>query len=132
MDLSKQALFQTLNQRMRYLGERQKVLAQNVANADTPGYHARDMQPVDFVEAVQRSMHRQPMAATQVGHLPPVTPPSAFAIDRVKRTYETKLDKNNVVIEEQMMKVADTQHEYGVSTQLYKKYIDMMKMSVGH
>ena len=37
-----------LRERMSWLNARQDVLSQNVANADTPGYTARDLKPLDF------------------------------------------------------------------------------------
>jgi len=129
MDLSKQTLFRLMRNRMDFLGERQRILAQNIANADTPNYRARDVQPVDFLDAVRRSASRVAPVMTNAAHMPPATPPTKFATDRVKRTYETSPDGNNVVLEEQMMKVADTQMEYQTTSTLYKKYIDMMKMA---
>lgn len=129
MDLSKQTLFRLMRDRMDFLGERQRILAQNVANADTPNYRARDMQQVDFLDAVRRSATRVAPVMTNTAHMPPATPPTKFATDRVKRTYETSPDGNNVILEEQMMKVADTQMEYQTTSMLYKKYVDMMKMA---
>ena len=41
-------LFQALNAKMNYLDQRQKVLAQNIANANTPGYKPKDLNKVDF------------------------------------------------------------------------------------
>lgn len=130
MDLGKQSLFQMMKERMVFLGERQKVLSQNIANADTPGYQARDMRKMDFTEAVERSMHRVAPSITQVGHLPPVSAPTTFAVDKVKKPYETSPDKNGVVLEEQMMKVAEVQQDYTLNTTLYKKYTDMLKMAL--
>ena len=48
MDLSQIPLFAALSKRMSWLADRQAVLAQNVANADTPGYAARDLREPDF------------------------------------------------------------------------------------
>ena len=48
MDLSKIPLFTMLTERMAWLNKRQAVLAQNIANADTPGYKPKDPAPVDF------------------------------------------------------------------------------------
>src|SRR5690349_5580690 len=48
MDFSKLPLFSMISQRIGWLSERQKVLAENVANADTPNYKARDLKPQDF------------------------------------------------------------------------------------
>ena len=66
--------------------------------------------------------------ATQTGHLPPVHRVSAFKVEGEKRPYETKPDKNGVVLEEQMVKLSDTQIAYQTTTSLYKKYSDMIRM----
>ena len=52
MDGSSVPLLSLLTTRMSWLSGRQSVLAQNVANADTPGYQARDMKPMDFAALV--------------------------------------------------------------------------------
>ena len=41
-------LFRLAGSRMRYLTERQSVVARNIANADTPGYRAQDLTPFSF------------------------------------------------------------------------------------
>jgi flagellar basal-body rod protein FlgB len=48
MDTGTLPLFKAMSQRMSWLGERQKTLAQNVANADTPKYLAKDLKPMSF------------------------------------------------------------------------------------
>lgn len=128
MDLSKQTLFKMITERMSYLGQRQKVLAQNIANANTPNYQARDLKPINFKDQVAREMRQVTPVATQANHLPPVTPPDRFAVQKDRRPYETALDKNGVVLEEQAMKVAQTQVDYQASTAIYKKYATMLKM----
>src|SRR5487761_1715476 len=55
MDLSQVPLFAALSKRMAWLTERQTVLAQNVANADTPGYVAQDLPEPDFRKYLARS-----------------------------------------------------------------------------
>ncbi|MGR3584486.1 MAG: flagellar basal body rod protein FlgB, partial [Pseudooceanicola nanhaiensis] len=47
MKLSGMAFFQIASQRMQWLGERQVVISENIANADTPDYKAKDISPFD-------------------------------------------------------------------------------------
>ncbi len=131
MDLTKQSLFKMMNKRLDYLGERQKVLAQNVANADTPNFQARDLRPVNFSQAIRETERKQTLAVTQPGHLGPVSRPSTFAVDKQKKPYETTMDKNGVVLEEQMMKIAQTQSDHQMVAELYGKYVSMMKQALG-
>ncbi len=130
MDLQKQSLFQIAQEKMGYLGQRTKVLSQNIANADTPNYRARDLKPVNFQDELKRTNKSVPMAATQANHLPPVSKPENFR-SMNSRSYESSLSKNGVVLEEQMMKLGETQGDYEATTTLYRKYIDMMKLAVG-
>ncbi|MFD2262367.1 flagellar basal body rod protein FlgB [Lacibacterium aquatile] len=124
---SKPTLFALIDQRMNYLGERHKVLTQNIANADTPGYQARDLRDANFLQALRSAQSNMPLAQTQSGHLPPLRAGSNFAVDKVKKPYETSTDGNGVVIEEQMMKATQNSSDYQVATELYHKYIGMLK-----
>ncbi len=73
-------------------------------------------------------MRRVTPAITQASHLPPVTTPEPFEVQKQKRPYETALDKNGVVLEEQAQKVAQTQIDYQTTTALYRKYVSMFKL----
>src|SRR3546814_15134368 len=66
----KPGLFNLLGKRMEWLGQRQKVLAQNIANADTPDYVPHDLKPQEFRRMVERQAAAtlQP-AATRPGHI---------------------------------------------------------------
>ena len=50
MDLFQLKLFQRMSERMGWLGARQEVLAQNIANADTPDFVPHDMKALKFVD----------------------------------------------------------------------------------
>ncbi|WP_240932662.1 flagellar basal body rod protein FlgB [Pelagibius litoralis] len=120
-----------LASRMDWLGQRQKVLAQNIANADTPDFVPRDLKPQQFRRMVERSA--MPLAtpeATQAGHIQT----SSLRVDNrsveQKERYETAPSGNAVVVEEQLIKVAQTQNDYNAITNLYRKQVAMMKMAL--
>ena len=48
MSLSSMSIFAMAQSKMSWLGQRQTVLAQNIANADTPSYRAKDLEALDF------------------------------------------------------------------------------------
>lgn len=123
-------LMQLMSKRMDYLAERHKVISQNVANADTPNYRARDLRQQNFTQALKDANSRQPLAMTQPNHLPPVTPQTKFAVDKDKKPYETSLDKNGVVLEEQMMKMTQNQSDYTLNAELYNRYTAMAKQAL--
>ena len=74
MDFSKIPLFTALTKRMAWLGERQKVLAHNIANSDTPNYTPRDLKPVDFRAMTENVSRRVTIKTTNVRHLTGLTP----------------------------------------------------------
>jgi len=129
MDLSKQTLFRMIAERISYMGERQKVLSQNIANADTPNYQARDLKPLNFQDQVQRQLHQVVPVMTQPDHLPPVTPPEPYKVLKDPRPYETSLDKNGVVLEEQAQKLSQNTGDFAATTAIYRKYLEMFKMA---
>jgi flagellar basal-body rod protein FlgB len=129
MDLKGIGLFQMISQQLRWLGQRQQVLSQNVANANTPGYQARDLQPVSFGDALQQAT-LQP-AVTQAGHLPGKAADPGAAKVKTITPWEVSPDGNGVVLEQQMTQLAETQADYQMATELYRKQIGMLKTAIG-
>jgi flagellar basal-body rod protein FlgB len=133
MDLDKINLVKAITRRMDWLGERQRVLAENVANADTPGYKPKDLKQVSFGELVRGSQLSGGVAATQAGHFRGL---SGRASDNWRTSrpggYETSPNGNSVNLEQQMMNVAETQAEHGLMTNLYRKQIGMLRKALGN
>jgi flagellar basal-body rod protein FlgB len=132
MDLNKFALFSGLNKRLAWLNQRTKVIAQNIANADTPNYQSHDLKPLSFRELTRTSDSRMTLASTRPGHFIQGQK-KAVQGDREKnrQPYEVTPSGNSVVLEEQMMKLAENQMEYSMVTNLYKKNVSMLKMALG-
>jgi flagellar basal-body rod protein FlgB len=127
----KPGLFSLLGSRMEWLGQRQKVLAQNIANADTPEYVPHDLKPQEFRRMVERQAGTtlQPVA-TRAGHIQSSGLKAEASGVEQKERYETAPSGNAVVIEEQLIKVAQTQNDYNAITNLYKKQVAMVKMAL--
>lgn len=132
MDFSKIKLFSMMQTKMAHLSERQDVLSQNIANADTPGYKPQDLKELDFKNMVQIEANRLQLRATSPSHQKPKERAEDFRTVKMKNTYEQSPMKNEVVIEEQMMKVAETKLQYDMTTNLYKKMSDMFKTAIGN
>jgi flagellar basal-body rod protein FlgB len=130
MDLSKIPLFEAITRRMSWLGERQAVLAQNVANADTPGYAAKDVKAPSFGELVSGAGGRLKLTTTAPGHVVPVQAGGSFKLQPQKVT-ERAPNGNAVQLEDQMMKISDTANDYALTTSLYRKQIGMLKLVLG-
>jgi flagellar basal-body rod protein FlgB len=131
MELFQLKLFQRMSDRMGWLSARQTVLAQNIANADTPEYVPHDMKALTFEDHLTKvtpvvQERTDPMHMTG-------TSTAAASIDdqKTKKQYETAPVGNSVVLEEQMMKLADAQHSYQLMTNLYRKHVEMLKMALG-
>jgi len=135
MSLADLPIFSMLKQRMSWLTERQQVLAQNVANANTPGYQARDLQELDFGKMVKGDGLALSPVATNVSHIGrPVAGQSLGAAKGGVLVsapgHETTPGGNSVVLEDQMIKVAETQSSYEMVTGLYAKSLGLLRMAV--
>jgi len=131
MDLNKLPLFSLMNRRMGWLAQRQHVLAQNIANADTPAFKPLDLSKESFRRMLEPMQARVSMQQTSASHLMPTRRATPFRSDVDKDTYETALAGNSVVIEEQLMKVSETQGAYKLATNLYRKHVSMFKAAIG-
>jgi flagellar basal-body rod protein FlgB len=115
-------VFALAEKRLDWIGRRQSVLAQNVANANTPGYAARDIKPFsNFLAAEAEQTESGGFMSISTGPAPPRDP----------ATSEITLNGNSVVLDEQLEKVAamDTAHQ--LATNLYKKYVSLFKTVIG-
>ncbi|MFA5119700.1 flagellar basal body rod protein FlgB [Zavarzinia sp.] len=135
MDLDRIPVIGMLVRRMDFLGARQRVIAQNVANADTPGYQPRDMAPDAFARHVASEMGMAAqgvapvgLAATSAGHLAGTLPAAKPGQATTKANdYETAPSGNAVVLEEEMSRLTETQMDYDTMTSIYRKQIQMLK-----
>lgn len=118
--------------RLTWLDERQRLIAQNVANSDTPGYVGRDLRaPTDFAAAMREGGGLQ-MAQTRAGHMPvggPNGQPVARFTSEAAPDSETTLDGNAVVVEEQMLKMAESRMAYDAAIGLYQKSLSMLRLA---
>ncbi len=117
-----------LRTRMQWHQERQLVLAENIANADTPNYHARDLVPPSFDSALQTASLT--LMRTNPAHAGAIGGDSGFAEDR-KDHYEIRPRGNAVSHEEEMLKLAGNQLDYDAVTSLYTHSIALIKTAIG-
>ena len=132
MDLHDLPLLSMLRERMSWLNQRQDTLSQNVANADTPRYVARDLKPLDFDQMVNGEQAGTKMMTTNVRHIAISSSHSGKFEDQETPDQESNPNGNAVSLEVEMIKVADTQAQYAAAANLYSKAITMMKTAIGH
>lgn len=130
MNYSNLPLFGLLKAKLNYTSARAGVLAQNIANTDTPGYRARDVKEPDFKNVLAQQQGLQ-MTATSPKHMGMQM--GAVGMQTIMResTYELSPTGNNVVIEEEMQRVALNQGEYNKALNLYRKTVQMFKTALG-
>lgn len=120
-------------QKMEYLQQRQNVIAHNVANSDTPNFIPSDLTKLDFgamARSAASSGGVQPVR-TNPKHLPMAGGGGKFHTIQEKDSNEITPSGNGVVLEEQMLKMNDTAHQYSVTTSLYRKNMDMFRNALG-
>lgn len=132
MSVKELPLFAALRARMAWISERQKLLSENIANADTPDYRPRDLKPVDFGKMVEGKSGNVGMAITNARHLTGGKGAQNLDFKAVEsETYEVSPSGNAVSIEEEMMKVGQAQMDFEVTTNLYRKHTALLKMALG-
>ena len=118
-------LFTLMQQKLDWVGQRQGMLAQNIANRDTPGYTPVDAP--DFMQSLTRPSVT--LAQTEPAHFAATADPLHLAA--ATRPEERAPDGNGVSLEQQLAKVADTDTAQQVTTQLYTAYIGMFHTALG-
>ena len=131
MDLADIPLFAMLRGRLGYLTQRQQLIAENVANADTPGFAPRDLKPFSFQSQLQaQTAQAGVMAVTSPGHMTsPNSTHSSPAPSIVTKDSETTLDGNSVVLEEEMMKMGQARMEYDAAITFYQKSLNLIRLA---
>lgn len=135
MFLGDSPIFSMMKERMHWLADRQRVISENVANADTPNYIARDLAKPDFDAVLrQRSSATSVLSAarTNSAHLSANGSGGGSSAALVRRPdFETTPTGNSVVLEEQMIKAAQNQMDYQTVTRLYSKSLGMLRIALG-
>jgi flagellar basal-body rod protein FlgB len=135
MDIASVPLFSMLKSRIGYLNQRQELIAQNVANASTPGFTPHDLKPFTLDQHAGATLALTSAgggAGAQTPGMIPLSDPgggqSGFkAVDAPDD--ETKLDGNQVVLEEQMMKMSETRTQYEAAVGVYVKAMNFIQMA---
>jgi flagellar basal-body rod protein FlgB len=123
-------LFSMLRTRMHWHQERQRLLAENVANSDTPNFRPRDLAPPSF-DRTSPMVAAVGLRRTENGHIASADGSSgAFETARLN-TYEVRPAGNAVNVEDEMIKVAANQMDYQAATTLYTRSLGLIKTAIG-
>lgn len=120
------SLSNALTSRMNYLTDRQSVIAGNIANADTPGYAARDL----VAKAPTGAAGTFGMALTQAGHIGQGRTASQPG-QIVEDTRFLQQNGNSVRLDQELLKQQQTSLDYRLMTQLYSKNAQLQQLALG-
>lgn len=123
-DLAKIPLFALADRRLAWIDQRQQVLSQNIANADTPGWRARDLKPFKAMLA-----HPPVVLAASEGTSLPGANGQSGALMSV--TGEVAPDGNGVALDQQLLKVAETDTAHELTTNMMQAYLNMFRTTIG-
>lgn len=131
--LNNLAVFKLMGAKLEYNQQRQGVLAQNVANADTPRYRPRDLASFDFQAALAQVHEPLAPVRTHKAHMafpiPDTGGPGRMVTGR--HPFDTNPDGNAVNIEDQVARVTETAMDYGKVLNLYRKNTTLVRMAIG-
>ena len=133
------SLLASIHRNMQHLAARQQVLAQNIANSETPGYRSRDMEAPDFADLlasqgaggtprVGRPSVQLPGAMRSQGA---VMPPGGGGVIYDTDVAETKPDGNNVPLEDQLLRMGEVQADFTAMAGLYRKQMNLIQTAIG-
>ena len=128
MDPTKTGPIALAEQRMRWTEARQRVLAQNIANADTPNYRPSDMQP--FAKVLSGKLTERPMVATNANHLQGTRQQDGRTLkERISASRDPS--GNAVSLEREALRVADTDSAHATALSVRRRYIGMFMTALG-
>ncbi|MGK0267265.1 MAG: flagellar basal-body rod protein FlgB [Maricaulis sp.] len=121
-----------LTQSMNFHNQRQRVIAENVANANTPGYVAQDLDESEFQRNLQQQMQARSAPRSERGGpgLPSLTSPMRDWQSKDSPDSETTVNGNSVVLEEQMTRANENRMQYESALSLYQKTLGMLRTAI--
>lgn len=121
-------LFDLASRKTAWLAARQATIASNVANANTPGYHAKDVAP--FADVMAKTQLE--LASTSDSHLSlgDVGGSGAAGTSEDPAPFEVSETGNNVGVEAEMIKAGDVNRDFAMTTNVVKAFHAMLMASL--
>lgn len=129
-----------IERQMRYLAERQRVIAQNIANSETAGFKSKDVAAPNFADLLSQqdsggtaARIAKPRVTLTAGMaaLGARAPTGDGSVILDHDVTETKPDGNNVTLEDQLLKMGQVQADFAAMTSLYRKQQALLKAALG-
>jgi flagellar basal-body rod protein FlgB len=122
-----------LRTKLHWHQERQRLLAENVANADTPEFKPSDLAPPQFDAGTSGASGVTPVTLmrTSPAHLASSDPGAGQFDLQGGGPFEVVPTGNGVNLEDEMMKVASNQMDFQAATALYTRGLGLIKTAIG-
>ncbi len=121
-------VFRMADAMARHAGVRQGVIAENMANADTPKYRARDIRP--FSETINTSAPTFGLRATRASHLNAAEGSASYEATEDRNPWMSP-NGNSVSLEDQVFKSVEVQKQHSQALAIYKSALGLMRTSIG-
>ncbi len=113
-------------QNSEWLGMRQAVIAENVANANTPGFRSKDVEPFSAIF----DQTKLNMASTRPGHMQALDGVSEAREVEREDSWDVTHSGNSVSLEQEMVKAGEVARGHALTSNIVKSLHRMMLMSV--
>ena len=130
MALSDIPILSMLRTKMEWHQARQRVLAENVANADSPEFRPHDLKAPDFERQAQ-PVSTVSLTRTESDHIAGTAVSAPGFRSATAGGYEIRPTGNAVSLEDEMMKVAANQMDFQAATALYTHSLNLIKTALG-
>lgn len=132
MPISDIPILSMLRTKMQWHQERQRLLSENVANAETPNFRPRDLVPPKFDDRQPAAGATLTLASTDPSHITGAGSGGTGQFEQARqRNYQVRPTGNAVSLEDEMLKVAANQMDYQAATSLYSKSLGLLKIALG-
>ncbi|WP_425084157.1 FlgB family protein [Ruegeria profundi] len=121
-------VFKTAYAMATHAGQRQAVIARNMANADTPGYQPRDIEA--FKTAFENTSAKTEMTATRQGHLNGSSPTGQNWAEYEAEPHGDP-NGNGVSLEGEMLKAIEVKRQHDRALAIYRSSIGILRTSLG-
>lgn len=125
-------IFQMAHGMASHAGRLQVVAAQNMANADTPGYEAKTLTP--FKKLLSTSTDSQSQRATRSAHLNGVAEGNSVvqtASVSIDETAQSDPNGNSVAIEDEILRAVDAKRQHDRALAIYRSSLNILRSSIG-
>lgn len=118
--------------RMDWVAKRQEVLAENVANANTPKFVPSDVKDFNFKAVLQNTGNASAVQVkvTNPMHVQPVMTDTLNVV-KDRKDFESSADGNAVVLDEQLAKLGEAKGAYDTAASLFQKQYKMLRTALG-